>query len=87
MCGIQLPALLAIVLMLMRGRYSAHPFVFWLVVVLAILASWFWSVVRSGKRVSATKSERVSMVIELAENLVIAASWIASIVGVVIAFV
>jgi hypothetical protein len=86
-CAIQLPALLAVVLILMRGRYSAHPVVFWLVIVLAVLACWFWSVERRGKRASGTKSERVSMVIELVGNLVVASSWIASIVGIIIAFV
>jgi uncharacterized membrane protein len=83
-CAIQLPALLAIGLMLIRGRYSVHPLIFWLVIVLAVLATWSWSVERSGKR---AKSERVAMVLELARNLAVASSWIASIVGIVMAFV
>jgi hypothetical protein len=88
MCAIQLPALLAIVLILIRGRYAAHPLIFWLVIVLAILASWFWSVERSGKRASVgTKSERAAMVIELVGNLAVASSWIVSVVGIVAAFV
>jgi hypothetical protein len=87
MCAIQLPALLAIVLILIRGRYSTHPFIFWLVVILAIIASWFWSIVRAGEHISGTKSERISMLIELAGNLCVAASWISSVVGMVIAFV
>ncbi len=83
-CAIQFPALLAVVLILIRGRYSAHPLIFWLVIVLAVLSTWSWSVERSGKR---AKSERVAMVLELARNLAIASSWIVSIVGIVIAFV
>ena len=83
-CVIQFPALLAVVLILIRGRYSAHFLIFWLVIILAVLATWSWSVERSGKR---AKSERVAMVLELARNLAVASSWIASVVGIVIAFV
>jgi hypothetical protein len=81
---IRFPALLAVVLILIRGRYSAHSLIFWLVIILAVLATWSWSVERSGKR---AKSERVAMVLELARNLAVASSWIASVVGIVIAFV
>jgi uncharacterized membrane protein len=83
-CVIQFPALLAVVLILIRGRYSAHSLIFWLVIILAVLATWSWSVERSGKR---AKSERVAMVLELARNLAVALSWIVSVVGIVIAFV
>lgn len=83
-CAIQFPALLAVVFILVRGRYSAHSLIFWLVIILAVLATWSWSVERSGKR---AKSERVAMVLELARNLAIASSWVASVVGIVIAFV
>lgn len=83
-CVIQLPALLAVVLILIRGRYSTHSLIFWLVIIFAVLATWSWSVERSGKR---AKSERVAMVLELARNLAVASSWIASVVGLVIAFV
>ena len=83
-CVIRFPALLAVVLILIRGRYSAHSLIFWLVIILAVLATWSWSVERSGKR---AKSERVAMVLELARNLAVASSWIASVVGIVIAFV
>ncbi len=83
-CVIQFPALLAVVLILIRGRYSAHSLIFWLVIILGVLATWSWSVERSGKR---AKSERVAMVLELARNLAVASSWIASVVGIVIAFV
>ena len=87
-CAIQLPALLAILLMLVRGRYSAHPVVFWSVVAIAVLASCYWSVERSGKRaVISAKSERTGMVIELVGNLAVASSWIVSVVGIVMAFV
>ena len=55
-------------------------------VILAILASWFWSIVRAGEHVSGTKSERTSMLIEFAANLFVAASWTSSVVGAVIAF-
>ncbi len=88
-CAIQLPALLAIVLVLMRGRYSAHPVIFWSVIVLAVLAAWSWSLERSGKRAAASVrwSERTAMVAELLSNLVVVLSWIASIAGIIMAFV
>jgi hypothetical protein len=63
---IQFPALSAVALILVRGRYPAHPLIFWLVIIFAVLATLSWSVERSGKR---AKSERVAMVLELARNL------------------
>jgi hypothetical protein len=89
MCAIQLPALLAIALLLCTGRFSAHPIVFGLVVVFAVLASWFWSAERSGKRgvINAAVGKRTAMVIELAGNLAVAGSWIMSVVGIVVALI
>jgi hypothetical protein len=75
---------LAVVLILIRGRYPAHPLIFWLVIILAVLATWSWSVERSGKR---AKSERAAMLLELARNLAVASSWVVSVVGIIRAFI
>ena len=79
--AIQLPALLAVVLILIRGRYSAHPLIFWMLIVLPVLAISSWFFERS------LKSGRLSMILELARILAVTSSWIISIVGVVMAFI
>ena len=81
---IQFPALLAVALILIRGRYPAHSLIFWLVIIFAVLATWSWSAMRRSNR---AKSERAAMLIELARNLAVAGSWVMSILGIIRAFI
>ena len=84
MCLIQLPALLAIILIVTRGRYSTHPIAFWCVVIFALLACWCWSVTRKGQHHKA--GGNAPLVFELVTNSLAVASWISSTVGIVVSF-
>jgi hypothetical protein len=84
MCLIQLPAFLAIILILARGRYSAHPIAFWCVVIFGLLAAWSWSVTRTGKHHDA--GGNAPLVFEVVTSCLAIASVIASVVGIVVSF-
>ena len=95
MALIQLPAFISISLILIRGRYHDHVFLFWFIVVAAAVGSWLWSVVRVGRHVRAqdvsieegkmTFAPR-SFIFEFACSTAAVISVVASIVGIVLSF-
>ena len=82
---LQLPAILAVILILTRGRYSTHPVTFWCVVIFGLLACWLYSVQRSGRHRTGGDTPFVFM-FELLTGSLVVASWIFSILGIVVSF-
>lgn len=95
MCAIQLPAFVSVLLLLVRGRYHDHIFLFWFIIASSVLGSWLWSVVRTGRHVRpqdvGVEEGKMafaprSFLYEFASSTVAVISIVASLVGIVLSF-
>jgi len=81
MCLIQLPATIAVFLIFTLGGYSSHRFSFWCVVTFGLLACWSWSITRSGQH--RRYSGKIPLLFELVTPTLAIASWISTIIAII----